>query len=82
MTTLLIALLFVGLLNLALVGLVVYGLAKLRDDFGFWQTALFRIEWHTDPGKKDKPGPWKADLQKWLDEHPDRPHRDDPPFVR
>jgi hypothetical protein len=80
--TLEISILFLCVLILCLLALLVVGVGRLRDDFKLAQTMLFRIEWHTDPGKKGKPGPWKADLQKWLDKNPDRPRKDDPPFVK
>jgi hypothetical protein len=60
--TLLIAILLVGILNLGLLALVVVGVSRLRDDFSFWQTALFRIEWFTDPGKQGRPIPQKEEL--------------------
>jgi hypothetical protein len=87
MTTLLIAVLFVLVLDLAATCLVAYGVANLRDDFKWWQTCLFRID-QLQRAMADKSlvdslrgKPFdRPSLQKWLDEHPDRPRRDDPPF--
>jgi hypothetical protein len=81
MTTLLIALLFVGILNLMLTGFLLYGVAKMRSDFEFWQNitrTLLRRYWHDRPH-----GPKLDDaLADWLKENPDRPRKDDPPFVK
>jgi hypothetical protein len=50
-TSLLISILVVVCLNLILLGLLVLGVGRLRDDFGFWQHYLVRIERFTNPNK-------------------------------
>jgi hypothetical protein len=81
-TTYRIALAVLAAIDLALTVMIAVGVGRMRLDFEFWQTALSRIDerlrGYVLLDEVDKPLD-EDGLARWLREHPDRPHKHDPP---